>query len=40
MDRHKDWALLFVWWEGGQEINVGEAGISEWINAVCSSFPH
>ena len=25
---------------GGQEINTGEAGISEWIDAIVGSFPH
>jgi hypothetical protein len=25
---------------GGQEINTGEAGISEWISALTRSFPH
>jgi len=40
LDRHKDWAVIICLVGGGQEINVGEAGISEWINAVCTSFPH
>lgn len=31
MDRHKDWALIVCLVGGGQEINTGEAGISEWI---------
>ena len=40
MDRHRDWAAIVCLVGGGQEINTGEAGIGEWINAVRSSFPH
>lgn len=40
LDRHKDWALIVCLVGGGQEINTGEAGISEWIYAVGNSFPH
>jgi hypothetical protein len=39
MDRHKDWAVIICLVGGGQEINRGEAGISEWISAVARSFP-
>jgi hypothetical protein len=39
MDRHKDWAVIICLVGGGQEINTGEAGISEWINAVNHSYP-
>jgi hypothetical protein len=39
MDRHKDWAVIICLVGGGQEINRGEAGISEWIAAVERSFP-
>jgi hypothetical protein len=40
MDRHSDWATVVCLVGGGQEINTGEAGISEWFEAVESSFPH
>jgi hypothetical protein len=40
MDRHEDWATVVCLVGGGQEINTGEAGISEWFEAVSSSFPH
>ncbi len=30
MDRRKDWALIVALVGGGQEINTGEAGLSEW----------
>ncbi|MEW4983023.1 MAG: DUF2075 domain-containing protein [Cycloclasticus sp.] len=40
MDRHDDWATVVCLVGGGQEINTGEAGISEWFNAVEKSFPH
>ena len=34
MDRRKDWAVIVCLVGGGQEINTGEAGIGEWIEAV------
>jgi len=40
MDRHPDWATIVCLVGGGQEINTGEAGISEWIEAIENSFPH
>ena len=40
MDRHPDWATVVCLVGGGQEINTGEAGISEWFEAVEKSFPH
>ncbi|HEY3761935.1 MAG TPA: DUF2075 domain-containing protein [Verrucomicrobiae bacterium] len=40
MDRHKDWAAIICLVGGGQEINVGEAGIEAWIEAVNKSFPN
>lgn len=40
MDRHTDWAVIVCLVGGGQEINTGEAGISEWLHAVERSFPH
>jgi hypothetical protein len=38
MDRHRDWAVVVCLVGGGQEINRGEAGISEWVNALNRSF--
>ena len=38
LDRHKDWAVVVCLVGGGQEINKGEAGISEWLNAVENKF--
>ena len=32
LDRHPDWAVVVCLVGGGQEINTGEAGISEWFN--------
>jgi len=39
MDRHPDWCTIVCLVGGGQEINTGEAGISEWISALESKFP-
>jgi hypothetical protein len=39
LDRHKDWAVIICLVGGGQEINTGEAGISEWIESLKRSFP-
>lgn len=38
VDRHKDWAVVVCLVGGGQEINTGEAGISEWLDAVLKRF--
>jgi hypothetical protein len=38
LDRHKDWAVVVCLVGGGQEINTGEAGISEWIESLNRSF--
>lgn len=38
MDRHKDWAMVVCLVGGGQEINTGEAGISEWITSLNNHF--
>ncbi len=38
LDRHKDWAVIVCLVGGGQEINTGEAGISEWLNAIKDRF--
>jgi len=40
MDRHKDWAVIVCLVGGGQEINVGEAGIGAWLTALNQRFPH
>ena len=40
MDRHDDWCAIICLVGGGQEINTGEAGISEWLRALHRSFPH
>lgn len=38
MDRHEDWAVILCLVGGGQEINTGEAGISEWIETLRSKY--
>jgi hypothetical protein len=39
LHRHPDWAVVVCLVGGGQEINKGEAGISEWIECLNRSFP-
>ena len=39
LDRHEDWATVVCLVGGGQEINTGEGGISEWLDAIMRSFP-
>jgi hypothetical protein len=39
MDRHDDWAVIVALVGGGQEINKGEAGLSEWGRTL-SKFPN
>ena len=39
LDRHPDWAVVVCLVGGGQEINKGETGISEWIESLLRSFP-
>ena len=39
LDRHRDWAVVVCLVGGGQEINTGEAGISEWMDSLNRSFP-
>ena len=39
LDQREDWATIVCLVGGGQEINTGEAGISEWINALNDKFP-
>ena len=38
MDRHKDWCTIVCLIGGGQEINTGEAGLGEWIDALKIKF--
>ncbi len=39
MDRHHDWCTVICLIGGGQEINTGEAGLSEWLTALQRRFP-
>lgn len=39
MNRHQDWAVIVCLVGGGQEINTGEAGISEWLDSIERSYP-
>ena len=39
MDRRTDWAVIVCLVGGGQEINIGEAGIDAWLEAVLTKFP-
>lgn len=39
INRHTDWGVIVCLVGGGQEINTGEAGIGEWIEALNRSFP-
>jgi Schlafen group 3, DNA/RNA helicase domain len=38
LNRHPDWAVIVCLVGGGQEINTGEAGITEWIDSLLRSF--
>ena len=38
MNRHQDWSVIVCLVGGGQDINDGEAGISEWFKALKKSF--
>ena len=40
LDQREDWATIVCLVGGGQEINTGEAGISEWIKALNGDFKH
>jgi len=40
MDRHTDWCTIVCLVGGGQEINVGEAGLVEWFSSLKRSFPN
>jgi len=38
MNRHEDWCTIICLIGGGQEINTGEAGLEEWIEALKNHF--
>lgn len=38
MNRHEDWCTIVCLIGGGQEINTGEAGVSEWIESLKSKY--
>ena len=40
LDQREDWAVIICLVGGGQEINTGEAGITEWIKALNNRFGH
>ena len=40
LDQREDWATIVCLVGGGQEINTGEAGISEWIKALNEDYRH
>lgn len=40
MDRHEGWAVIVALVGSGQEINTGEAGLSEWGRALADRFRH
>lgn len=40
LNRHDDWAVVVCLVGGGQEINTGEAGIAEWLEAIERSYAH
>lgn len=40
LDRHDDWAVVICLVGGGQEINTGEAGITEWIESLNRKYLH
>ena len=40
LDQREDWATIICLVGGGQEINTGEAGISEWIEALNDKYQH
>jgi schlafen family protein len=39
MDRHPDWCVVVCLVGNGQEINTGEAGITEWLDSLRDHFP-
>jgi hypothetical protein len=40
MDRHEDWCTIICLIGGGQEINTGEAGVSEWLSSLRNNYPN
>lgn len=40
MNRHSDWCTIVCLIGGGQEINAGEAGLTEWFVALRDHFPN
>ena len=40
LNLREDWAVIICLVGGGQEINTGEAGISEWLRAIKDRFPN
>ncbi len=40
LDQREDWATIVCLVGGGQEINTGEAGITEWIRSLNENFTH
>lgn len=40
MNRHDDWCTIICLIGGGQEINTGEAGVSEWLSSLKNNYPH
>ena len=40
LDQREDWATIVCLVGGGQDINTGEAGISEWIRSLNDTFTH
>lgn len=40
LDQREDWAVIICLVGGGQEINTGEAGITEWIEALNNEYQH
>lgn len=40
LDQREDWATIVCLVGGGQEINTGEAGITEWISSLNNLFKH
>ena len=40
LDQREDWATIVCLVGGGQEINTGEAGITEWLKALNEKFSH
>ncbi len=39
MDRHTSWCTIVCLIGGGQEINTGEAGVSEWLSSLKNNYP-